>query len=178
MKGKQYSQQKRHAYKLDSYGRFGNLFIDGVQLMQYNKLVATDNNGNIVMIKKVDPSLIELLTKRYNKNKKYSESAKKDFQKLVKLANLPVHPSSSKYNLLKKEKSENLDTNEDDSSIRIVNDPNELVPMLDILIGEIAAGNDSNIVKNELSEVLDKLKIAKILSPTEHRTLFHQYISN
>jgi hypothetical protein len=50
--------------------------------------------------------------------------------------------------------------------------------MLDILIGEIAAGNDSNIVKNELSEVLDKLKIAKILSPTEHRTLFHQYISN
>jgi len=79
MKGKQYSQQKRHAYKLDSYGRFGNLFIDGVQLMQYNKLVATDNNGNIVMIKKVDPSLIELLKKKYNKNKKYSESAKKDF---------------------------------------------------------------------------------------------------
>jgi len=57
--------------------------------MQYNKLVATDNNGNIVMIKKVDPSLIELLIKRYNKNKKYSESAKKDFQKLE---NLPVHP--------------------------------------------------------------------------------------
>jgi len=125
------------------------------------------------MKKKADKSLIELLTKRYNKKKIYSEQAKKDFQKLVSLSKLPIHPTTNKYNLVESIENEN---NNNESMIKIISDPNELVNRLEILTGEISAGNDSNMVKNELSEVLDKLLEHKILTPLEHQMLFKKFI--
>ena len=50
-----------------------------------------------VLSRKVDPHLIELLTKRYNTKKQYSPQSLKTFAKLVDLSRLPIYARSLKY---------------------------------------------------------------------------------
>ena len=47
--------------------------------------------------RKVDPDLIELLTKRYNTKTQYSPQSLKTFAKLVDLSRLPIYARSLKY---------------------------------------------------------------------------------
>ena len=136
-----YTQPKRNAYKISSGGKYGNLIIDVPKLMGQLHLVAK-KDSNKVLDKKVDFDTIDLLTKRFNSKKKYSNLSKMVFNELNKLSEIPIHRSSKKYSKI-------------GSGIIYYNDVNDLIDRMKLLGGSIMAGNDG--VKNEFSEIVHKL---------------------
>ena len=139
--GTGYTQPKRNAYKISSGGKYGNLIIDVPKLMGQLHLVAK-KDSNKVLDKKVDFDTIDLLTKRFNSKKKYSNLSKMVFNELNKLSEIPIHRSSKKYSKI-------------GSGIIYYNDVNDLIDRMELLGGSIMAGNDG--VKNEFSEIVHKL---------------------
>ena len=136
-----YTQPKRNAYKISSGGQYGNLIIDIPKLMGQLHLVAK-KDGNKVLDKKVDFDTLDLLTKRFNSEKKYSDLSKMIFNELNKLSEIPIHRSSKKYSKI-------------GSGIIYYNDVNDLIDRMELLGGSIMAGNDG--VKSEFSEIVHKL---------------------
>ena len=139
--GTGHTQPKRNAYKISSGGKYGNLIIDVPKLMGQLHLVAR-KDSNKVLDKKVDFDTIDLLTKRFNSKKKYSNLSKMVFNELNKLSEIPIHRSSKKYSKI-------------GSGIIYYNDVNDLIDRMELLGGSIMAGNDG--VKNEFSEIVHKL---------------------
>ena len=139
--GTGHTQPKRNAYKISSGGKYGNLIIDVPKLMGQLHLVAK-KDSNKVLDKKVDFDTIDLLTKRFNSKKKYSNLSKMVFNELNKLSEIPIHRSSKKYSKI-------------GSGIIYYNDVNDLIDRMELLGGSIMAGNDG--VKNEFSEIVHKL---------------------
>ena len=145
--GTGYTQPKRKAYKISSGGRYGNLIIDIPKLMGQLHLVAK-KDGEKVLDKKVDFDTLDLLTKRFNSKKKYSDLSKMVFNQLNKLSEIPIHRTSKKFSKL-------------GSGVVYYNDTNDLIDRMELLGGSILAGN--NGVKSEFSEIVHKLyEIGKI----------------
>ena len=139
--GTGHTQPKRNAYKISSGGKYGNLIIDVPKLMGQLHLVAR-KDSNKVLDKKVDFDTIDLLTKRFNSKKKYSNLSKMIFNEMNKLSEIPIHRSSKKYSKI-------------GSGIIYYNDVNDLIDRMELLGGSIMAGNDG--VKSEFSEIVHKL---------------------
>ena len=145
--GTGYTQPKRNAYKISSGGKYGNLMIDVPKLMGQLHLVAK-KDGNKVLDKKVDFDTLDLLTKRFNSKKKYSDLSKMVFNQLNQLSEIPIHRSSKKYSKI-------------GSGVVYYNDVNDLIDRMELLGGSISAGNDG--AKSEFSEIAHKLyQIGKI----------------
>lgn len=161
------SQTKKHAYKVRQDGSYGDVIINLPQLFGYHKLIVMDGEGDIKMTAKVDQSFVELITKRYNPKVAYSQPSIKLFNKLNRIAGLPIHKGSGKYKM----------TNEDihKKIYRIITNPDELVARLEILTGQIGAGNDADEVRNETSEVLDKLLEFGTISKAQHKLMFKKF---
>ena len=100
--------------------------------------------GKLMYQSDVDKSLINLLTKRFNPKTKYSMNAVRIFNDLNTLANMPKHRSSGKSWMV-------------GSSVTYYNNANELADRMKILIGSIAAGNNSPVIRNDLSQINDEL---------------------
>ena len=132
-----YTQPKRNAYKVLSGGKYGNLIIDVPKLMGQLHLVAK-KDGNKVLDKKVDFDTLDLLTKRFNNKKNYSNLSKMIFNELNKLSEIPIHRSSQKYSKI-------------GSGIIYCNNVNDLIDRMELLGGSMLAGNDG--VKSEFSEM-------------------------
>ena len=79
--------------------KYGNLMIDIPKLMGQLHLVAK-KDGEKVLDKKVDFDTLDLLTKRFNSKKKYSDLSKMVFNQLNKLGELPIHRTSKKFSKL------------------------------------------------------------------------------
>ena len=133
--GQGYMQPKRNAYKISSGGQYGNLIIDIPKLMGQLRLLAT-RDGTKVLDKKVDFDTLDLLTKRFNSKKNYSDLSKMVFNELNRLGEIPIHRSSKKYSKI-------------GSGILYYNDPSDLINRMELLGGSILAGNDG--AKNEFS---------------------------
>ena len=145
--GTGYTQPKRNAYKISSGGRYGNLIIDIPKLMGQLHLVAK-KDGNKVLDKKVDFDTLDLLTKRFNSKKKYSDLSKMVFNQLNKLSEIPIHRTSKKFSKL-------------GSGVVYYNDISDLVDRMELLGGAIMSGNDG--ARSEMSEIVHKLyEIGKI----------------
>ena len=159
-KGSGYTQPKRNAYKISSSGKYGGLMIDIPKLMGQLRLVATKDKRK-VMDKKVDFDTIDLLTKRFNSKKKYSDIAKMVFDELNQLREIPIHKSSKKFKKL-------------GSGVVYFNDANDLIDRIELLGGSILAGN--NGVKEEFSQIAHKLNQLGLINNKQLIDLLQQYI--
>ena len=158
---RKYKQPKRNAYKI-SDSSYGNLSVDVPRLINEMKLNVF-RGGKLIYEADADKSLIDLLTKRFNPRKRYSLNAVKIFNDLNLLANLPRHPSSGKSKLL-------------GSGVVYYNDPNELAERMKILVGSMAAGNNSPVIKNDLSMINDEFLRIGAIDQTMHEKFYKKYI--
>ena len=154
---RKYKQPKRNAYKIKD-SSFGTLSVDVPKLKNEMKLNVF-RGGKIVYRADADKSLVDLLTKRFNPRSSYSLNAVKIFNDLNLLANLPRHPSSGKSKLL-------------GSGVVFYKDPKELAGRMKILVGSMAAGNNSPVIKNELSMINDELLKIGAITPTTHEKFY------
>ena len=91
-----YTQKKRNAYKISQKGQYGGLVIDLPKLQGHLKVVA-HKNGQKVYDKQGDFDTLDLLTKRFNGRKNYSQLARSIFNDLNRLSEIPIHRTSKKY---------------------------------------------------------------------------------
>ena len=157
--GTGYTQPKRNAYKISSGGIYGNLIIDVPKLMGQLHLVAK-KDGNKVFDKKIDFDTVDLLTKRFNSKKKYSDLSKIVFNELNKLSEIPIHRSSKKYSKI--------------GGVVYYNDTNDLINRMELLGGSILAGNDG--AKSEFSEIVHKLFQLGIIDNGKLNDLLQVYV--
>ena len=158
---RKYKQPKRNAYKI-SDSSFGNLSVDVPKLKNEMKLNVR-RGGKIIYQADADKSLVDLLTKRFNPKKSYSMNAVKIFNDLNLLANRPKHPSSGKSKLI-------------GSGVVYYNNPNELAERMKILVGSIAAGNNSKVLKNDLSMINDEFLKIGAIDKTTHKKIYDKYL--
>ena len=92
--GGRYKQNRRNAYKIGSGGEYGTLVIHLPSMFKF--VLEAFKDGNKVMKQPIDQDTIDLLTKRFNGSKNYSELSKGVFNKLNQISQIPLHRSSKK----------------------------------------------------------------------------------
>ena len=160
---RKYKQPKRNAYKIQN-SHFGGLLVDYPKLMN-NMLLDVYKNDKLVYQDKADRSLIDLLTKRYNPKTKYSIDAVRIFNDLNLLTNMAKHKSSKKSNMI-------------GSSLVDGSDPNKLAKRLEIIVGSLNAGNNSRILKNDLTLINNELYRIGAITKEMHDAMVKKFINN
>ena len=161
---RKYKQPKRNAYKIQN-SHFGGLLVDYPKLMN-NMLLDVYKDNKLVYQDKADRSLIDLLTKRYNPKTKYSIDAVRIFNDLNLLTNMAKHKSSKKSNMI-------------GSSLFVDgSDPNKLAKRLEIIVGSLNAGNNSRILKNDLTLINNELYRIGAITKEMHDALVKKFINN
>ena len=159
---RKYKQPKRNAYKIQN-SHYGGLLIDYPKLMN-NMLLDVYKDKKLVYQDKADKSLIDLLTKRYNPKTKYSIDAVRIFNDLNLLANMAKHKSSKKSNMI-------------GSSLVDRSDSNKLAKRLEIIVGSLNAGNNSRILKNDLTLINNELYRIGAITKEMHHALVKKFIN-
>ena len=166
---RKYKQPKRNAYKIQnssnsspSVWHYGGLLVDYPKLMN-NMLLDVYKDNKLVYQDKADKSLIDLLTKRYNPKTKYSIDAVRIFNDLNLLTNMAKHKSSKKSNMV-------------GSSLVDRSDPNKLAKRLEIIVGSLNAGNNSRILKNDLTLINNELYRIGAITKEMHDALFKKFL--
>ena len=85
------------------------------------------------------------------------------FNDLNTLVNMPKHKSSGKSRMV-------------GSSVTYYNNANELADRMKILIGSIAAGNNSPVIKNDLSQINDEFLRINAIDRSLHENFFQKYL--
>ena len=174
---RKYNQPKRNAYKIQAdrekkFHYYGGLLVDYPKLMN-NMLLDVYKNDKLVYQDKADKSLIDLLTKRYNPKTKYSINAVRIFNDLNLLSNMAKHKSSKKSNMI-------------GSSLWLLppahggsslDDPNKLAKRLEIIVGSLNAGNNSRILKNDLTLINNELYRIGAITKEMHDALVKKFIN-
>ena len=177
---RKYKQPKRNAYKIQnspfsegshfnssgspSVWHYGGLLVDYPKLMN-NMLLDVYKDNKLVYQDKAYRSLIDLLTKRYNPKTKYSINAVRIFNDLNLLTNMAKHKSSKKSNMI-------------GSSFVDRSDPNKLVKRLEIIVGSLNAGNNSRILKNDLTLINNELYRIGAITKEMHDAMVKKFINN
>ena len=158
---RKYKQPKRNAYKI-SDSSYGNLSVDVPRLMNEMKLNVFRGGKSYIKLMRINHSLI-CLPKDSIRGKNIRLNAVKIFNDLNLLANLPRHPSSGKSKLL-------------GSGVVYYNDPNELAERMKILVGSMAAGNNSPVIKNDLAMINDEFLRIGAIDKQIHEKFYKKYI--
>ena len=159
-----YTQKKRNAYKIDQNGQYGGLIIDLPKLYGYLKVIAHKNGPEgfeKVYEKQGDFDTLDLLTKRFNSKKKYSDLSKIIFDELNQLSGIPIHRTSSKYKKM-------------GQGVIYYNNPNDLLERIELLGGSILAGNDG--VKQEFIQIAHTLNKIGVIDNNQLNDLIKEYI--
>ena len=175
---RKYKQPKRNAYKIQnssnsspSVWHYGGLLVDYPKLMN-NMLLDVYKDNKLVYQDKADRSLIDLLTKRNNPKTKYSIDAVRIFNDLNLLTNMAKHKSSKKSNMI-------------GSSLWLLPpahggsnlvDRNKLAKRLEIIVGSLNAGNNSRILKNDLTLINNELYRIGAITKEMHDALIKKFL--
>ena len=139
-------QTSRHPYKMTKDGKYGKLTIDVPQLVEKHRLLAKEA-GVVLLDEKVDSHFIDLISKRYDTKKKYSNLSKIVFKTLTDLSGLENKKRSKKFkNIIK-----------GGCIPTFYNDSEDLLSLLELIIGSIGAGNDNSKMKNRGMAIYDEL---------------------
>ena len=157
-----YTQKKRNAHKIAQHGQYGGLVIDLPKLHGHLKVVA-HKNGRKVYDKQADFDTLDLLTKRFNSKKRYSELARSIFIDLNRLSEIPMHRTSKKYSKL-------------GSGVVYYNNPEDLLSRLELLGGSMSAGNNSNDVREEFVNVVHVLNKLNVINNKQMNDLMKEYL--
>lgn len=157
-----YTQPKRNAYKISQRGQYGGLVIDLPKLYGHLNVVA-HKNGQKVYDKQADFDKLDLLTKRFNSKKKYSELARSVFNDLNRLSEIPIHRTSKKYSKL-------------GSGVVYYNNPQDLLSRLELLGGSMSAGNDSSDVREEFTNIVHLLNKLNVINNNQMNDLLKEYL--
>lgn len=157
-----YTQPKRNAYKISQRGQYGGLVIDLPKLYGHLNVVA-HKNGQKVYDKQADFDTLDLLTKRFNSKKKYSELARSVFNDLNRLSEIPIHRTSKKYSKL-------------GSGVVCYNNPQDLLSRLELLGGSMSAGNDSSDVREEFTNIVHLLNKLNVINNNQMNDLLKEYL--
>ena len=120
--------------------------------------------GKLVYQTDAHKSLINLLTKRFNPKTKYSMNAGRIFNDLNSLSNMPKHRSSGKSRMV-------------GSSVTYYNNANELADWMKILVGSMAARNNSPVLRNDLLQINDELLKIQAIDQSMHEKFYQKYLS-
>ena len=159
---RRYNQPKRNAYKISQRGQYGGLVIDLPKLQGHLKVVA-HKNGQKVYDKQGDFDTLDLLTKRFNSRKNYSQLARSIFNDLNRLSEIPIHRTSKKYSKL-------------GSGVVYYNNPQDLLSRLELLGGSMSAGNNSNDVREEFVNVVHVLNKLNVINNKQMNDLMKEYL--
>ena len=151
----------RHPYKMEKDGKYGNLQIDVLQLVENKRLVT--GGDSIIMDEPIDSDLIDLLTKRMEIKRKYSYLSQDIFKKLTDLSGLQPRERSKKYNIIK-----------GGCIPTFYNSPDDLINFHELIIGSIEAGNNNNNMKNKGVAIIDELLKLGAITKDEHEILYYQ----
>ena len=139
-----YTQKKRNAYKISQNGQYGGLIIDLPKLYEHLKVIAYKNGQKVY-----DFDTLDLLTKRYNSKKKYSDLSRMIFNDLNTLSEIPIHHTSNRFKRM-------------GPGVIYFNNPGDLLDRLELLGGSINAGNDG--AKEEYSRIAHTLNNLGVIS--------------
>ena len=159
---KRYNQPKRNAYKISQKGQYGGLVIDLPKLQGQLKVIA-HKNGQKVYDKQADFDTLDLLTKRFNSKKNYSELARSVFSDLNRLSKIPIHRTSKKYSKL-------------GSGVVYYNNPKDLLSRLELLGGSMSAGNNSSDVREEFVKIVHRLNKLNVIDNKQVNDLIKEYL--
>ena len=120
-------------------------------------------SGQEVYNKQADFDTLDLLTKRFNNEKKYSELARSVFNDFNRLSEIPIHRTSKKYSKL-------------GSGVVYYNNPQDLLSRLELLGGSMSAGNDSNDVREEFVNRAHMLNKLKVINNKQMNGIIRNYI--
>ena len=157
-----YTQKKRNAYKISQKGQYGGLMIDLPKLQGQLKVIA-HKNGQKVYDKQADFDTLDLLTKRFNNKKNYSELARSVFSDLKRLSKIPIHRTSKKYSKL-------------GSGVVYYNNPKDLLSRLELLGGSMSAGNNSSDVREEFVKIVHRLNKLNVIDNKQVNDLMKEYL--
>ena len=116
----------------------------------------------MLLDEKVDSDFIDLISKRYDIKKKYSNLSKVVFKTLSDLSGLENKKRSKKFKNIFK----------GGCIPTFYNDPEDLLSLLELIIGSVDAGNGNNKMKNRGMAILDeRLKLGAI-SKDQHEKLY------
>ena len=159
---RRYNQPKRNAYKISQKGQYGGLVIDLPKLHGHLKVVA-HKNGQKVHDKQADFDTLNLLTKRFNSRKNYSELARTVFNDLNRLSEIPIHRTSKKYSKL-------------GNGVVYYNNPQDLLSRLELLGGSMSAGNNSSDVREVFANIVHKLNKLNVIDNKQMNDLIKEYL--
>ena len=159
---KMYNQPKRNAYKISQKGQYGGLVIDLPKLQGQLKVIA-HKNGQKVYDKQADFDTLDLLTKRFNSRKNYSQLARSVFSDLNRLSKIPIHRTSKKYSKL-------------GSGVVYYNNPQDLLSRLELLGGSMSAGNNSSDVREEFVKIVHRLNTLNVIDNKQVNNLIKEYL--
>ena len=158
-----------HKFKMKG-SRFGSLRIDLQQLARM-VLHAYDEKGRMVIQKRVDPTFVDLITKRFNAQPNfYTPIAVQAFRELVEKSGVDIEGEDSKKKTL-------LYHNSKGGCLPINMTKEDGIRNLQVLIGEIHAGNTNPAIKNRLSDLITFLLNEKVISRKEATSLFKDYVA-
>jgi len=167
--------------KIGKNGSFGSLKINMNQLKRM-KLIAKNSSGKKVAEGVVSPDLLDLLTKRYNNKRTYDKDAVETFKKLVELAKFPVTGSrSKKYQIARGVNLKNVKKNKGkkkNNNVKYVyfDETSDLTKRLNILMGQIKAGNTSKSVKQEATQLMTLLKDEGVLKGKKYEKMINSVL--
>ena len=157
-----YTQKKRNAYKISQNGQYGGLVID-LPKLHGNLKVEAYKDGQKVYDKQGDFDTLDLLTKRFNSRKNYSELARSVFYDLNRLSQIPIHRTSKKYSKL-------------GSGVVYYNNPQDLLSRLELLGGSMSAGNNSSDVREEFVNIVHMLNKLNVINNNQVNDLLKYYL--
>jgi len=135
---------------------FGKLQLDADALANLRLIAYRD--GKKVLSRKVDLDFIDLLTKRRNSRRTYSDASITTLTKLTDLAGITKTGGCVE-------------------SVRYYKTPQELAKRLQLLIASKESGNVSAAVDNEMVSILNKLLADGAINKTQYKALHDECIS-